>query len=143
MTPEAASEPDAADLNMLVEHRAAVPATATVEMVQAEFARTNWNFLAVLDGEILLGVCARRELIQELGSRFGFALNARHPVREHLIAAPLRVTLGTPVTTVFKMAAARELDAALGELLTAVAAFCQGAPFADDICVVVAVLEEN
>ena len=95
------------DLRTLVEHRASVPAVATVETVQAEFARTNWNFLAVLDGETLLGVCARRELIQQLGSRFGFALNARHPVRSHLMAAPLRVVVGTSVTAVFQAAAGR------------------------------------
>lgn len=107
MTMEPAPGRDTVDLLMLVEHRASVPASATVEAVQAEFARTNWNFLAVLDGDLLLGVCARRELIQELGSRFGFALNARHPIRSHLMAAPLKVAAGTPVTEVFKAAAER------------------------------------
>ena len=107
MTTETTLESGAVDLLTLVEHRVAVSADATVEAVQEEFARTNWNFLAVLDGEKLLGVCARRELFQQLGSRFGFALNARHSVRTHLMVAPLRVVTGTPVTEVFKAAAAR------------------------------------
>lgn len=98
---------EAVDLRTLVEHRASVPATTTVESVQAEFARAPWNFLAVLDGETLLGVCARRELIQQLGSRFGFALNARQPVRLHLMAEPLRIVAGAAVTDVFQAAAAR------------------------------------
>lgn len=110
MTMEPAPGRDTVDLLTLVEHRAFVPANATVEAVQAEFARTNWNFLAVLDGDLLLGVCARRELIQELGSRFGFALNARHPIRAHLMAAPLKITVGTPVTEVFKASAERAIQ---------------------------------
>lgn len=107
MTADVASETEAVDLRSLVEHRAAVSPTMTVEMMQAEFARMNWDFLAVVDGETLLGVCARRELIQQLGSRFGFALNARHPVGSHLMAEPLRVVAGTPLTAVFRTAAAR------------------------------------
>ncbi len=107
MTSDTPPESEAVDLRTLVEHQAFVLASATVEQVQAEFARTNWNFLAVLEGGMLLGVCARRELIQQLGSRFGFALNARHSVGSHLMAAPLRVVVRTAVTTVFKAAAAR------------------------------------
>jgi len=107
MTTLVATEPDTAALIGLVAHQAAVPASATVEMVQAEFAHTRYDFLAVLEGDVLLGICARRELIQQLGSRFGFALNARHAVREHLLATPLRVVAGTPLTEVFKAAASR------------------------------------
>ena len=107
MTAEVDTAPDAVDLINLIERRASVPANTTVETVQAEFARNRWSFLAVLDGEKLLGVCARRELIQQLGSRFGFALNARHPVSAHLMAAPLRVVRGTPITSLFKAASAR------------------------------------
>jgi hypothetical protein len=107
MSADVNSTPEAVDLLSLVEHRASVPATAMVENVQAEFARTRWNFLAVTAGEQLVGVCARRELIQQLGSRFGFALNARHPIGAHLMAAPLRAIRGTPVTLLFKAASER------------------------------------
>ena len=95
------------DLRTLTGHRAALPATATVELAQSEFARANVDFLAVLEGESLMGVCARRELVSALGSRFGFALNARQPVRTYLMAAPLRVVVGEKMTEVFKAAAAR------------------------------------
>ncbi len=95
------------DLRTLTGHCAAMPSTATVEEVQAEFARANVDFLAVTEGEVLLGVCARRELVSALGSRFGFALNARQPVRAYLMAAPLRVVVGEKMTEVFKAAAAR------------------------------------
>jgi serine phosphatase RsbU (regulator of sigma subunit) len=95
------------DLRALVGHRAAVPATMTVEDVQKEFARTNTDFVGVLAGNVLVGVCARRELVLALGSRFGFALNARQPVAGYLMPAALRVVVGTEITAVFKAAAAR------------------------------------
>jgi phosphoserine phosphatase RsbU/P len=103
------SPPDlaAVDLGTLIAHRTAVPAATTVEAAHAEFVRLNVDFMAVRDGEKLLGLCARRELVQALGSRFGFALNARRAVSEHLMAAPLRVERGTSATEVFKAAAAR------------------------------------
>jgi hypothetical protein len=44
---------------------------------------------------------------QALGSRFGFALNAQRAVRGHLMAAPLQITTGTPLTEVFKATAGR------------------------------------
>jgi len=98
---------DSVDLRALVGHSVAVPATATVDEVRAEFARTGTSFLAVLDGASLLGVCARQKVVQEMGSRFGYALNAHRPVREHLMAGVLRVAEGTPVTEVFQALATR------------------------------------
>jgi serine phosphatase RsbU (regulator of sigma subunit) len=94
-------------LRTLVAHRAAVPAETTVEVMQSEFERAQVDFVAVLDRGELLGVCARRELAQALGSRFGFALNARQPVRGYLMAAPLRVSVESKMTEVFKAASAR------------------------------------
>lgn len=104
--PANAGEP-AVDLRTLVAHAHAVAVDATVESVHADFARRKVDFLAVLDGPRLLGVCARRELAEALGSRFGFALNARRSVREHLMAAPLCQAVDQPLTDVFKSAAAR------------------------------------
>ena len=95
------------DLRTLIGHSASVNATAEVEAVQKEFARTNTDFLGVHDGETLVGVCARRELALALGSRFGFALNARQSVRAYLMSAPLRVVVGAEITEVFKAASGR------------------------------------
>ena len=95
------------DLRTLIGHSASVNATAEVEAVQKEFARTNTDFLGVHDGDILVGVCARRELALALGSRFGFALNARQSVRAYLMSVPLRVVVGAEITEVFKAASGR------------------------------------
>lgn len=96
------------DLRSLITNSRALAATLTVEQARRSFADLSVDFLAVLDGPRLVGVCARRELDDALGSRYGFALNAQRPVREHLMAAPLVVTTETPLTEVFKAAAARE-----------------------------------
>jgi serine phosphatase RsbU (regulator of sigma subunit) len=98
---------ESVDLRALVGHNVAVPCTATVDDVRAEFARTGTNFIAVVDGESLLGVCARQRVVQEMGSRFGYALNAHRPVSEHLMPDILRTTEGTPVTEVFQALATR------------------------------------
>jgi sigma-B regulation protein RsbU (phosphoserine phosphatase) len=98
---------ESVDLRALVGHGVAVPCTATVDEVRAEFARTGTNFIAVLDNSTLLGVCARQKVVQEMGSRFGFALYAHRPVREHLVPDILRISVGTPVTSVFQAVATR------------------------------------
>jgi phosphoserine phosphatase RsbU/P len=100
-------DPESVALRGLVGHSVAVPCNATVDEVRAEFARTGTSFLAVLDGASLLGVCARQTVVQEMGSRFGYALNAHRPVREHLMPGVLRITEGTPVTSVFQALATR------------------------------------
>jgi hypothetical protein len=58
------TDPATVDLRCLIGHSAKVAGDMMVEMVQSEFARTNADFLAMVDGDELLGVCARRELIK-------------------------------------------------------------------------------
>jgi phosphoserine phosphatase RsbU/P len=102
-----AGEWEIVELRALVGHAHSVPATATVETTLAAFARHGIEFIAVQEAGRLLGVCARRELTESLGSRFGFALNASRPVVEHLMAEPLRIETGSDLTEVFKAVAAR------------------------------------
>lgn len=104
----ASSTVEPVDFRSLVAHRQAVPAEATVEQVQAVLTESDVDFLAILDGDRLIGVAARRVLADSLGSRFGFALNAKRPVREHLLPAPLVIATGAALTDVFRSAAARD-----------------------------------
>jgi serine phosphatase RsbU (regulator of sigma subunit)/CBS domain-containing protein len=101
-------DPDHLPLRTLVGDAESVPASTTVESLQAVFAQKGVDFLAVVDGKRLLGLCSRRQLTQQLSSRFGFALLARHPVSAFLMAAPMTVSEETPITAVFKAAASRE-----------------------------------
>lgn len=99
--------PDTVHLRDLVAHSHALDASDTVETAQATFTRLDIDFLAVLAGGRLLGLCARRELIGSLGSRFGFALNAKRPVGEFLLSGPLIFSTATAITELFKRAADR------------------------------------
>jgi len=85
-------------LRSLVGHREAVAADMPLEELHRRFAENGREFVAVLDGERLLGVCARREIAMKLGARFGFALFARSPAREHMMASVLSLREATPLT---------------------------------------------
>ena len=105
--PATNTPPPSVDLRTLTAHAESIPAAMTVETAQTLLARRRIDFVAVLDGARLLGVCARRDLAQQLGTRYGFALNARQPVSAFLMRAPLRVSSATPITEVFQAATAR------------------------------------
>ena len=66
--------------------------------------------MAVLDGDQFLGLCARREIGMLLGARYGFALFARKPIRDHLQKRPLPVSVGTPINEIFAAAFSRDHD---------------------------------
>ncbi|MBC7366801.1 MAG: SpoIIE family protein phosphatase [Undibacterium sp.] len=91
------------DLRLLTSHAEAVPVTTSVEAAHTAFARETIDFIAVLADDQLIGMCARRDLAQQLSSRYGFAPT----VRQFLMPAPLRVKLRTPLTEIFQAVAAR------------------------------------
>ncbi|HUL11200.1 MAG TPA: SpoIIE family protein phosphatase [Methylococcaceae bacterium] len=106
-----------ADLRDLISHRTSVQADQSVEAVYRLFAQHHFEFMAVLDGERLLGMCARREIGMLLGSRYGFSLFAQKPIRNHLKPDPACVATGTPVTEVFRTVFAREAGAFYDDVL--------------------------
>ena len=85
------------DLRVLVSHRTATPASASVESVAEIFKSGNANFVAVLDGQRLLGMCSRQETAALLGGRYGFSLWARKPIRDHLCKQETRIKVATPI----------------------------------------------
>jgi sigma-B regulation protein RsbU (phosphoserine phosphatase) len=101
-------DPDQVDLRTLLSHSKSVPATTTVEALQGLFTQSGVEFLAVLEGERLVGMCSRHEMAQKLSSRYGFALYARQPVTTFLMPAPLFISVETPITEVFRAASRRE-----------------------------------
>ncbi len=62
------------DLRALISHRTATQCSATMESVFEVFKNGVVNFVAVLDGERLLGMCSRQETAALLGGRYGFSL---------------------------------------------------------------------
>ena len=66
------------DLRALVSHRTATQSSATMETVFEIFKNGGANFVAVLDGERLLGMCSRQETAALLGGQLRiFTLGAQ------------------------------------------------------------------
>jgi phosphoserine phosphatase RsbU/P len=95
------------DLRLLISHRTATQASASVESVADIFKTGNVNFVAVLEGQRLLGMCARQEIAALLGGRYGFSLWARKPIRNHLCKQETRIKVATPIGDVLRTVFAR------------------------------------
>jgi sigma-B regulation protein RsbU (phosphoserine phosphatase) len=65
------------------------------------------NFVAVLDGERLLGMCLRQETAALLGGRYGFSLWARKPIGQHLCKQETRIDVAMPIGDVLRAVFAR------------------------------------
>jgi len=98
---------DSIDLRELVSHRTATQSSATMETVFEIFKNGVVNFVAVLDGERLLGMCSRQETAALLGGRYGFSLWARKPIAEHLCKQETRIDVAMPIGDVLRAVFAR------------------------------------
>src|SRR5215471_4897300 len=95
------------ELRALVSHRTATPASASVESVAEIFKDGPANFVAVLEGQRLLGMCSRTEIAALLGGRYGFSLWARKPIRNHLCKEETRIKVAAPIADVLRTVFAR------------------------------------
>src|SRR5215475_2089515 len=95
------------DLGALVGHRTATQSSATMETVFELFKNGVTNFVAVLEGQRLLGMCSRQETAALLGGRYGFSLWARKPIRNHLCKEETRIKDATPIGDVLRTVFAR------------------------------------
>jgi serine phosphatase RsbU (regulator of sigma subunit) len=95
------------DLRALVSHRTATQSSATMEAVFELFKNGVTNFVAVLDGERLLGMCSRQETAALLGGRYGFSLWARKPIAEHLCKQETCIDIAMPIGDVLRAVFAR------------------------------------
>ncbi len=95
------------DLRLLIGHRTATQASASVESVADTFKTGSVNFVAVLEGQRLLGMCSRQETAALLGGRYGFSLWARKPIRDHLCKQETRIRVATPIGDVLQTVFAR------------------------------------
>jgi sigma-B regulation protein RsbU (phosphoserine phosphatase) len=98
---------DSIDLRALVSHRTATQSVASMESVSEIFKNEITNFVAVLDGERLLGMCSRQETAGLLGGRYGFSLWARKPIGQHLCKQETRIEVTMPIGDVLRAVFAR------------------------------------
>jgi len=95
------------DLRALISHRTMTQSGASVESVSDIFKSGITNFVAVLEGNRLLGMCSRQETAALLGGRYGFSLWARKPIGEHLCKRETRIKVAAPIGDVLRVVFAR------------------------------------
>jgi serine phosphatase RsbU (regulator of sigma subunit) len=100
-----ADEP--AGLGALVSHRFSLAADTPLEAAHIFFTLHDLEFVAVLDGKRVLGLCARRQIGIVLGSRYGFALFSGTPVREHLTLEALVIRSGDSIHQILERVSSR------------------------------------
>lgn len=97
----------AIDLRTFVRNQFWLAADASMESAHQFFSSHEVNFVAILDGERVLGQCARRQIGIALGSRFGFSLFSRSPVREYLLPQSLVVRITDPIERILEQVSLR------------------------------------
>jgi serine phosphatase RsbU (regulator of sigma subunit) len=95
------------DLRALVSHRTATQSIVSMESVSEIFKNGIANFVAVLNGDRLLGMCSRQETAALLGGRYGFSLWARKPIGQHLCKQETRIKVTMPIGDVLRAVFAR------------------------------------
>ena len=71
-------------LRSLVSHSGIIRAADNIGVAHTYFEHYPHDFMAVFEGEQLVGIVSRREVSMMLGSRFGWELFGRNHVRDHL-----------------------------------------------------------
>jgi phosphoserine phosphatase RsbU/P len=98
------------DVRLLIGHEESVQAGDTLETVHSRFSQHIYEYMAVLDGEQLVGLCARRQVGMILGARFGFAINCRRPIRELMLPVSTRITVGDSLRDILQKVFTRPDD---------------------------------
>ena len=95
------------DLRKLIGHTTVVQADGKLEDVYQLFGKRNVAFIAVLENDQVIGMCSRWQIGMLLGSRYGFSLFSRKPIRDHLLPEALRVSAQDPIASVLEKVAFR------------------------------------
>jgi len=94
----------------MIGHRECVQAKDALEDVHRRFAQHQQEYMAVLDGDQLIGLCARRQVGMTLGARFGFAMYSRRAIRDMMLPAATRICVDDPLAGVLNQVFTRPDD---------------------------------
>src|SRR5580692_5239045 len=103
--PVAAGVP--AGLRSLVSHQLSLPADTPLEATQKFFGSHDLEFVAVVENGRAIGLCARRQIGIVLGSRYGFSLFSRNPVRDYLVPHALVIRTTDSIRSVLERVSSR------------------------------------
>jgi serine phosphatase RsbU (regulator of sigma subunit) len=82
-------------------------ADTSLEEAQKFFGTHELEFIAVVENGRAIGLCARRQIGIVLGSRYGFSLFSRNPVRDYLAPQALQIRTTDSIHMVLKRLSAR------------------------------------
>lgn len=99
---------DRISLESIVHHRESVDSGRPLEEVDRIFREKQVDYLAILRGDRVVGICARVRLGALLGSRYGFALYSKAPAIQAQVDHPLVFSTVDPVRHVLARSLARE-----------------------------------
>ena len=95
------------DLRVLLNHQLSLTGDTTLEEAQKFFGSHDLEFIAVVDNGHAIGLCARRRIGIVLGSRYGFSLFSRNPVRDYLVPEVLIIRCSDSIHAVLKRLSSR------------------------------------
>lgn len=95
------------DLRDLIDHTSYVTSEQTVGEVFHLFAARSLEFMAVLEGDTLLGMCSKRDISVLLGTQYGYSLFAQKRIRDHLMEDPMYIPVDSDIHDVFSMVFSR------------------------------------
>lgn len=90
------------DWRTLLSHSEAVQSSEPTDTAFERFRGHKQEYMAVLEKQRPIGICARREIGMLLGGRYGYALFARKPVSAHMAPTSLSVSVDMSVDAVLR-----------------------------------------
>jgi two-component system, sensor histidine kinase and response regulator len=109
-TPGLTAQVDQTDLRTLVDCNYSTGKDTTLEDAHRSFQKHGHEFMAVVEGSRMIGICSRSGIGMILGSRFGFSIFSKKPVAEHMLPSPVLIKIGTPLRNVLDKVFSRASD---------------------------------
>lgn len=98
------------DLLSLIEHRESIDADEQLQDVYRYFEQHGNKFVGVIEDGKLLGIASQAKIGFLLGSRYGFPVFGKKPIRLHMLDRHVRIRLHTPLLAVLDEAFSRNGD---------------------------------
>lgn len=117
MSPENLTLTPPVDLAAMIGHRESVQSSDPLENVHKAFLMHSFEYMAVLDGQKLAGLCSRKQIATILGGRFGFSMFSRRLMGEMMLPSVTQVRVSEPLPDVLQKVFTRPDDIFFDDIL--------------------------
>ena len=105
------------DLAAMIGHRESVQTSDPLENVHKAFLKHQFEYMAVLEGKKLAGLCSRKQVAMILGGRFGFSMFSRRLMGEMMLPSVTQVRVNEPLPDVLQKVFTRPDDIFFDDIL--------------------------